>query len=203
MDWTTISNVYGSVDTYTKHLRALEDFCKSHPDDAAAHFVLAYHYLVGGHPDTAAEALRVVVKIKPGDVVAKRMLDGLTPPDASPAEAAAGGGGDSPAAQSSAAPASSAPETDLVGTWKATSGQDTIVLSITEQSMFTWKATPAGRAAVELAGTLRAAGDAISLETENAGTMVAKVVSKGPDAFEFSLPAAPKDAKPLRFERQK
>ena len=33
--------------------------------------------------------------------------------------------------------------------------------------------------------------------------MVGKVASEGPDAFEFSLPGAPADVKPLRFERQK
>jgi hypothetical protein len=32
--------------------------------------------------------------------------------------------------------------------------------------------------------------------------MVAKVTPTGPDAFEFSLPSAPKDTKPLRFARQ-
>jgi hypothetical protein len=48
MDWTTVSNVYGSVDTYTAQLRKLEDYCRANPDSAAGHFVLAYHYLVGG-----------------------------------------------------------------------------------------------------------------------------------------------------------
>jgi hypothetical protein len=47
------------------------------------------------------------------------------------------------------------------------------------------------------------AADAIKLESEKAGTMVGKVASQGPDAFEFSLPGAPADVKPLRFERQK
>lgn len=57
-----------------------------------------------------------------------------------------------------AASTDSAPEIDLVGTWKETSGQ---------------------------------------------GAMVAKVAAKGPDAFAFSLPFAPKDAKPLLFPQQK
>jgi hypothetical protein len=33
--------------------------------------------------------------------------------------------------------------------------------------------------------------------------MIGNVVSKGPDAFEFSLLGAPADVKPLAFERQK
>ena len=197
MDWTTISNVYGSVDAYTQHLRKLEDFCKSHPGDAAAHFVLAYHYLVGGYADMAAEALKVVVAKQPGDMVAKRLLDALQPPK--PAE--------QPAAQAEVAPtpapaAATAPETDLVGSWKASGGTDTVELTITAESTFTWKSSPQGKPAVELAGTIETSADAIALVSEKAGTMVGKVASKGPDAFEFSLPGAPAGTKPLRFERQ-
>ncbi len=202
MDWTTISNVYGSVDAYTAHLRKLEDFCRANPGDAAAHFVLAYHYLVGGHSDSAAAALKVVVAKQPTDAVAKRLLDALTPPaeEAKPAATAeAAKPAEAPDAKA-AAPAG--PETDLVGVWKATSGKETVMLTITEDSNFTWKASPEGKPAVELAGTIETAGDAIALTSEKAGTMVGKVASKGPDAFEFSLPGAPKDAKPLLFQRQ-
>ena len=208
MDWTTISNVYGSVDAYTDHLRRLEDFCRSHPDDAAAHFVLAYHYLVGGYSDMAAAALRVVVAKQPGDVVAKRMLEAIEPADPPAAPA-------SPATAGSAAPKTDVeapgdqtpkgqplPEIDLVGTWKATGGTDTIELTITADSTFTWKAQPKDKPAVELTGTIETSADAIALVSESAGTMVAKVTPTGPDAFEFSLPSAPKDTKPLRFARQ-
>jgi tetratricopeptide (TPR) repeat protein len=202
MDWTTISNVYGSVDAYTAHLRKLEDFCRANPDSASGHFVLAYHYLVGGHADMAAEALKVVVAKQPGDLVAKRLLEAITPPEEPKAEAA------QPASPSAAAsPAADTapvgPETDLVGTWKAVSGKDTVMLTITEDSKFTWKATPTGRPAVELSGTVETARDAIALNTEKAGSMVGKVQSKGADAFDFTLVGAPKEAKPLEFQRQK
>ena len=96
-----------------------------------------------------------------------------------------------------------APETDLVGTWKAGSGADAITLEITAESTFTWKAAPSGKPAVDLAGTIETAADAIALHSEKAGTMVGKVVSKGADAFEFSLPGAPAEAKPLLFQRQR
>ena len=202
MDWTTISNVYGSVDAYTAHLRKLEDFCRANPDSASGHFVLAYHYLVGGHADMAAEALKVVVAKQPGDLVAKRLLEAITPPEEPKAEAT------QPAGQPAAAPPAEAatpagPETDLVGTWKAVSGKDTVLLTITEDSKFTWKAAPAGRPPVELAGTVETAQDAIALNTEKAGSMVGKVQSKGADAFDFTLVGAPKEAKPLEFQRQK
>ena len=202
MDWTTVSNVYGSVDAYTGHLRTLEEFCRTHPDDAAAHFVLGYHYLVGGHSDMAAAALGVVVAKQPGDVVAKRLLDAITPPTAEKS-APVTDTGSAPAKTDVEATAEKAlPEIDLVGTWKATSDKDTVVLTVTADSAFTWKAQPAGKPAVELKGTIESSADAIALVSESAGTMVAKVTPKAADSFEFALPSAPKDAKPLVFTRQ-
>ena len=202
MDWTTVSNVYGSVDAYTGHLRTLEEFCRTHPDDAAAHFVLGYHYLVGGHSDMAAAALGVVVAKQPGDVVAKRLLDAITPPTAEKSTPVTDTGS-APAKTDVEATAEKAlPEIDLVGTWKATSDKDTVVLTVTADSAFTWKAQPAGKPAVELKGTIESSADAIALVSESAGTMVAKVTPKAADSFEFALPSAPKDAKPLVFTRQ-
>ncbi len=196
MDWTTVSNLYGSVDAYTSQLRKLEDYCRLYPDDPASHFLLAYHYLVGGHADMAARELGVVVAKQPGDMVAQRLLEALKPADTAATESK-----DLAPKEDAARPAP--PETDLVGTWKAVGGQDTIALTITEDSQFTWKAEPRGKPAVDLSGTVETAADAIAMKSDTAGTMVGKVTSKGPDAFEFSLPGAPKEAKPLLFERQK
>ncbi|MFM7206534.1 MAG: tetratricopeptide repeat protein [Planctomycetaceae bacterium] len=199
MDWTTMSNVYGSVDAYTGHLRKLEEFCRSHPNDAAAHFVLAYHYLVGGHTDTAAAALRVVVAQQPGDVVAKRLLDALAPPAAEKA-AVPDAAATPQAPETSSQPAT--PDIDLVGTWKASGGKEKVTLTVTADSTFTWKAEPEGKPAIELKGTIDTAADAIALVSESAGTMVARVTPKSGDSFEFALPSAPKDAPPLLFARQ-
>ena len=205
-----MSGLYGSVDTYTGQLRKLEDFCRSNPTSAAGHFVLAYHYLVGGHADLAAEALKVVVAQQPGDVVSKRLLESLSPPEEPKAEPKAEAV-PKPADPQAAKPAEAAPpaeappgpETDLVGTWRAKEGKNAITLTIGEDSSFVWKAEPDGQPAVELKGKLDSSADAIALKTESQGTMVANVTSKGPDAFEFLVAGAPKDAKPLQFTRQK
>lgn len=191
MDWTTLSNLYGSVDDYTAQLRALEEFCRSHREDAGAHFVLAYHYLVGGHTEAALKPLRIVVAKQPNDVVAKRLLDSITPP-ADDVDSA----GDTAAAQRTA------PETDLVGTWQATGGQETIRLSIGEDFTFTWSAAAPGKPAVTLSGTVETTADTLALIAEKAGTLAGRVSSQGPDAFEFSPPGAARDAKPLLFRRQ-
>jgi len=113
MDWTTLSGLYGNIEAYTTQLRALEAHSREKPGDAAACFVLAYHYLVAGYSDAAAGQLKRVVALQPGDQVAKRMLAALTPPTESrtaypPPEQPAG----SP-------PAQAGPTTDLVGTWRA------------------------------------------------------------------------------------
>jgi hypothetical protein len=200
MDWTTLSSLYGSVDAYTQQLRKLEDFCRADPDNAAGSFVLAYHYLVGGYPEMAADALKVVVAKQPGDVVAKRLLEAIDPAGEKPATPPPVARPE-PTTAPAATPAG--PETDLVGTWKATAGKDSVDLVITEDSQFSWKATPAGQAPVAISGMIETARDAIALVSESAGTMTGKVASKGADAFEFTLAGAPADAKPIAFQRLK
>jgi len=147
--------------------------------------------------------LKVVVAKQPGDLVAKRLLEAITPPEEPKAEAEQPAAAASQPTSGTEAATPADPETDLVGIWKAASGKDTVVLTITEDSKFTWKAAPAGRPPVELAGTVETARDAIALNTEKAGSMVGKVQSKGADAFDFTLAGAPKEAKPLEFQRQK
>jgi len=200
MDWTTLSGLYGSVDAYTDQLRKLEDFCRANPDNAASSFVLAYHYLVGGYADMAAEALKVVVAKQPGDVVAKRLLEAIER-ESQPEQPAAPQ--PEPSEEPAAGAAAAGPETDLVGAWKATSGKDSVDLVITEDSQFTWKATPAGRPPIEIKGTIETARDAIALVSAPAGTMTGAVASKGAGAFDFTLAGAPPDAKPIAFTRWK
>ncbi|MCA9008178.1 MAG: tetratricopeptide repeat protein, partial [Planctomycetaceae bacterium] len=73
-DWNTLSSMYPDVAIYTAQLRALEAFTKSHPDDAASHFLLSYHYLSCGHTDAAARKLETTVNLMPNDKVAADLL---------------------------------------------------------------------------------------------------------------------------------
>jgi tetratricopeptide (TPR) repeat protein len=206
MDWTTLSGLYGNVDDYTGQLRKLEAHCKANPKDAAAHFVLAYHYLVIGSKDSAISALKVVVANQPQDVTAKRMLDALSPPEPKEDSATQARSAEPVAAEADSKPAEGdakpEPETDLVGTWTATAGKSNIELSITEDSKFVWKATEADKVVAELKGDLVAAGDAISLDTPDKGSMAGSVVSGGADQWTFIPPGAPADAG-LKFNRKK
>ena len=191
MDWTTMSSLYGNVDDYQAQLRKLEEYIKSNPNDPAAAFVLAYQYLAIGAKDAAINALKVVVKNQPKDVTAKRMLDALSPPaPEAPVPAATPAGSD-------------APQTDLVGNWRAKAGDTTISLMIGEDSQFVWKAAPTGKPPVELKGQLATDGDQIALDSKDQGSMDGTVKSLGPDKWQFALSGAPPSDPGLSFERVK
>jgi tetratricopeptide (TPR) repeat protein len=190
MDWTSMSQLWGSTDEYTAQLRKLEAHIKANRSDTAAMFVLAYHYLVIGQNEQAIKALREVVRLQPKDATAQRMLAALAPPEEKPAP--------EPAPAPAAAP--SGPTTDLVGTWKAQAGDTVIELTIDEKSQFTWKATPKGKPPVELKGTVATDGDKLALENPQQGNMVGQVKSGGADKFTFALQGSPPEAG-LAFDR--
>jgi len=201
MDWTTMSSLYGSVDDYTTQLRNLEAHCKSHPQDASAYFVLAYHYLVTGHQDDAVQALKIVVAQQPKDATAKRMLDSLAPP----AQAVAAAPTPTPATPTPAtpAPATAAPTTDLVGKWLAKAGTSTIELTITDDSQFTWKAAQQGQQPIELKGSLAATAGTLVLDNPQQGSMVGSVKSGGADKWQFVLNGSQPGDAGISFERVK
>jgi tetratricopeptide (TPR) repeat protein len=215
MDWATLSGLYGNVDDYSQQLRQLEARCQSNPRDAAAHFVLAYHYLVTGHADEAVDALRVVVVQQPRDATAKHMLEALAP-DEKPAAIATAPTPPEPsgvrqasatepvstgASAATTARAAAGPETDLVGRWRAEADGTTIELAIDDASKFEWSATPPGGSATKLSGNLVATSDTLVLDSETQGAMVGNVKTIGPDEFHFALAGGPSEAKGLEFRR--
>jgi predicted Zn-dependent protease len=198
MDWTTMSGLYSDVDTYTQQLRKLEAATNDNPDDAAARFVLAYHYMIVGHTDEAIEELKVVVAKQPGDQVAKRMLDALQPPaeEAPKTEPAAEG-------TTPETPAEGEGGTDLIGAWKAERDGTVFELKVDDQGDFAWKVTPKDGKAVEISGPIAATSDTLVLESKDQGTMVGKVKSNGPDEFQFLISGSPPDDPGLTFKRVK
>jgi hypothetical protein len=83
-NWATVWSLYPDARTYTDQLRALETFVRANPDDAAAHFVLAYHYLMTGYNDSAIRQLEQAVKLNPKDQVSPNLLKSLKKTDKSP-----------------------------------------------------------------------------------------------------------------------
>jgi hypothetical protein len=155
---------------------------------------------VTGQKDAAINALKVVVKNQPKDVTAVRMLEAMAPSEkpttASPATASA--------PPASAVPAGTeAPQTDLVGSWKAQTNDTNIELSITEESQFKWKASVKDQPAIQLDGKLAVGSDGISLDTKNQGSIGGSVVSKGADNWVFMMTGAPASDPGLSFSRIK
>lgn len=205
MDWTSLSGLYGNIDDYHQQLAKLRDFTRSNPQDAAAQFVLAYQDLVSGDTEEATAALRAVVAAKPQDMVAKRMLDGLTKAAETSATAAAPvenpAGTRTPPPPTPTEPAG--PTTDLVGSWTAERDGAKFSLQINEDGTYTWSATPAGKPAVELQGAYAINGTQLVLESEKQGNLAAEVASKDADHFSFIPADSPPGDAGLLFTRSK
>jgi len=76
-NWDTVQELYGNPDTYTQQLRALEDAYRKTPNSPRINLLLAYQYLMLGHPDAAEGRLEVVVNLNQNDTLAKGLLQAL------------------------------------------------------------------------------------------------------------------------------
>ncbi len=77
----------------------------------------------------------------------------------------------------------------------------TIELTITEDSKFTWKATQSGKPPVELTGEIGGVDQELILQSAEQGAMSGEVKSEGADRWKFSLTGAPASDPGLTFER--
>ena len=202
-NWTTLASLYSGVPVYTAQLRALEASCKQNPQDAASHFLLAYHYIVDGYPESAATQLKLVLKIVPNDRVAADVLSLISKPVASPSAV------DQPipqppvdgtpaAAKSTVAPIDSA---ILIGTWHASREDGSkFELTLTKDATFEWKFTLKGKVE-EFGGTYKYNDNALALERKDGGALIAGLVPDGTEKFNFKLLGAPKEDPGLAFSR--
>ncbi len=76
-NWATMVGLYPDVDTYTNQFRQLEANVQQNPNAASGHFLLAYHYMVQGHKDPAADQFQNVVKLEPKDQLSTRFAAAL------------------------------------------------------------------------------------------------------------------------------
>ncbi|WP_339910336.1 tetratricopeptide repeat protein [Symmachiella dynata] len=77
-NWDTLKSLYPSADIYTARLRALEEARDQNKQDPAIRFLLAYHYLMLNHIESAAKELTQVVALEPRDELAAKMLGTIT-----------------------------------------------------------------------------------------------------------------------------
>lgn len=73
-DWTTLSSLYRDQDQYTAELRQLEQYLKANPRQADARFLLAYHYITMGYPDSARRQLQAVLLLSPQDKLSADLI---------------------------------------------------------------------------------------------------------------------------------
>ena len=78
---------------------------------------------------------------------------------------------------------------------------DEFELTIDDEGRFVWKATLSEGEPVEISGEYGLDGDIIELASPEDGTMVARVVSGGADAFQFILLGGPPSDEGLEFRR--
>jgi tetratricopeptide (TPR) repeat protein len=185
-DWTTMSGLYADKDTYTKQLRALEDFVEGNPKAAEGHFVLAYHYLTCGHQNRAAEELEEVQKLVKNDTVSAQLLQMIG--KTTPAQ---------PAAESEVKIDAAA----LVGTWNATRGKAAFEMSLGKDNSFTWLYRE-GKTKQEVKGAYALDGNVLALEPDAGGVMLAEITSPQGGSFVFRTVGAPKSDPGLSFQRK-
>jgi tetratricopeptide (TPR) repeat protein len=83
-NWETLVSLYPNVETHTQQLRALEAYVRENPDDAAAIFLLAYHYMTMEHLDEAVRMWERVARLLPEDQLTAQLIEAFRPDVAEP-----------------------------------------------------------------------------------------------------------------------
>ncbi|MEX2113162.1 MAG: tetratricopeptide repeat protein, partial [Pirellulales bacterium] len=176
-DWTTLASLYPNIDLFTRQLRALESYCKSHPDEADAAFLLAYEYMTMGSTDGAIAELKQVVKVNPKDQLSAQLLASLSAPaDAAP-----------PQPEQPAAPATPVTAAQLAGDWKfARPDGGAIELDLKGDSTYTWSYAHDGKTDAH-SGKYTVADNLLVLNTDDAPAMVGQVSNLTARGFNFKL----------------
>jgi len=195
-DWTTLIGLYPSVDVYTAQLRALEDYCSSHPDSASGRFVLVYHYLTEGHTEAAVDILKQVVALKPGDTLSAKLLRQLDLSKDQPAPAAI-------AATTAPAPTDTTPPpgASIAGTWGAQPTADTaIALTVQPGGEFSWQVTRKGQTQ-QFAGASTYGDGILTLAQDKGPVLVGRVGWKDADHMTFRIVGDGPDDPGLSFSK--
>ena len=201
-DWTTLIHFYANADLYTTQLRALEAFRKANPQDAASHFLLAYHYITCGHTDEAASQLQTVVQLMPNDSVASELLKMVSSPLPTQADGTPQRVAPAPAEVTAKVAVQSIDPASLVGAWKASRADgSTFDLNLTNTATFTWSFAQKGQAAQTFGGTYTVEGDVLALQRKDGGAMIAEIKPGGADKFSFKMMGAPAEDPGLDFQK--
>ncbi len=191
-DWTTMANLFESVDEYTTYLRKLEAYCSKNKESADAYFVLAYHYLTMDKKDLALRMYKIVAKLAPNDTVTKQLLQGLgyEPP----------ANGEAPPAPKEPDNTPAIPEEKLLGQWKAPGPNNTsFSLKLTKEGEFTWGYTKNNKTE-SVKGAYGQQGGNLVMESDGGNTMVADIKLIDDSTLEFQMTGMP-DSPKLKFKK--
>ena len=198
--WTTLIGLYSGVSIYTTQLRALEGFVNANPQDAGARFLLAYHYIVEGYPDSAATQLQLVVKLVPTDQAAANLLKLISKPIPDQSVATK----EQTQAQPAIAAAPAVIPIDpamILGSWQATRDDGSkFELTLKSDQTFNWKVVLSGKSE-EFGGTYQIEGNVLGLQRKEGGALVAGLVLDGSNKFNFKLLGSPQEDPGLNFSK--
>jgi tetratricopeptide (TPR) repeat protein len=176
-DWATLCSFYPRPDAYTEQLRALEQYVASNQDAADARFLLAYHYMIGGHNDAAAEQFQAAVRLNPQDHLSAQLLSAIAPRSVP----------QPPAPAAAAAPAKPIDASALAGLWTATRADGTtITLELGPDAKYVWRFAQNDKPQV-FSGTYAVADNLLILNQGNSPMMVGQVAVRPGNRFNFKL----------------
>ncbi len=190
-DWTTLSGLYPSVEVYTAQLRALEAYCKQHPNEGDARFLLAYQYLTDGATDAAVDQFKQALRINPKDQLSAQLVASLTSgPESEP-----------PKPATPKAPATPVTAASLVGSWKAARPDgSSITLDLAKDAKFDWKLDQQKKSQ-NFNGTYTVADNLLVLNQNSNPAMVGQVTSNADRSFNFKLVGASPNDPGLTFRK--
>ncbi len=224
-DYTTMSSLYPNPFVYSDQLRRLEDYTREHPRAADAHFLLAYHSMIGSRKELAIEELRQVIQLMPNDKLASELLAMVKgPPKSTPAPQIAksdpfaqprrvydGTSNDSakyprdpiesPQVAENQSPAPEpVDKTLLPGEWSASREDGSkFRLVLTDEGTFVWKFSAPNHKSEELRGNYSVDGPVLILERKEGGALAGTAKFTGDSQMNFKLVGAPPEDLGLDF----
>lgn len=175
-DWTTLISLYADSNAYTTQLRSLETYVQGHQQDAGPMFLLAYHYITGGHTDDAVIVLEDVVKLQPKDQLSAQLVKMYAKP-ADAAELPASG--KEPDFEKPAFPMEK-----IYGDWTSKTADGDFEMTLSDKDEFTWSFTRDGKPQT-VSGAYVVRGNNLVMQPDSGGTMLSTIALKNDKTLDF------------------
>ncbi len=195
-DWTTMSGLYPSGETYTQQLRELENFAKSNPTSADANFLLGYHYLTTGFKEPAGRCFAAALDLLPGDKLLTQLV-AMSPASGQKRKATPS----SPPTPADLPAEKTLTVEKLAGTWKASSADAKFELQLAAEGTFVWSFSR-GKTTESVKGVFAVDQNNLAMEPDAGGTMLAEINISSPTEFTFKMVGGESNDPGLQFKKQ-